>query len=161
MCLFFFSFLLFCSTPINMPTPICGPTEQQPQKNPTKKHNLSKQSFCTHAHTHLWTHRTTTTKNKPKNTICQNSPSVHMPDPTHLITSVSVSPKSCPYHWKRRDREISLFCVFIFTSDWQKFRVAASRAFSRFSSVYTLIAGQLCKKQTAPSSHHPSSSSLK
>lgn len=84
-------------------------------------------------------------KTKPK-IQCQNSPSAHMPDPTHLITSVSVSPKSCPYHWKRRDKEISLFCVFIFTSDWQKFRVAVSRAFSRFSSVYTLIAGQLCKK---------------
>ena len=119
--------LILYSTPISMPTPICGPTEQQPQKN----------------------------------TICQNSPSAHMPDPTHLITSVSVSPKSCPYHWKRRDKEISLFCVFIFTSDWQKFRVAVSRAFSRFSSVYTLIAGQLCKKQTAQLSHHPSSSSLK
>ena len=100
-----------------MPTPICGPTEQQPQKT-----------------------------NKQK-TICQNSPAAHMPDPTHLITSVSVSPKSCPYHWKRRDKEISLFCVFIFTSDWQKLRVAVSRAFSRFSSVYTLIAGQLCKKK--------------
>ena len=114
-CLFFFFFLY--STPINMPTPICGPTEQQPQKT-----------------------------NKQK-TICQNSPAAHMPDPTHLITSVSVSPKSCPYHWKRRDKEISLFCVFIFTSDWQKLRVAVSRAFSRFSSVYTLIAGQLCKKK--------------
>ena len=38
-----------------MPTPICGPTEQPPPKKQQQK----------------------------KTTICQNSPSARMPDPTH------------------------------------------------------------------------------
>ena len=50
------------------------------------------------------------------------------------MTSMSVMPKSCEYHWKILDSQISSVSVNMETSCAQNPRVAASSAESRFSA---------------------------